>query len=479
MNASKKRSLILATVIVAVCAFAVATVPVIAVAQETCPDGDGWTKVNTTGEPMSITITAPEGKLVDDVCIKRATIVEYFYDQMVEIFTKSYTDHAISHYSYTLADKPPEPEECESGEIASAVFNFSATGWAGWSCPRGQTIVSGRVIPSSFSTNFSGPAAPGEPMYPSYPHYTYTPPEEGWVVQAGGTAGQAQICMVCAEAPPVCEDEEAYNYGEPLPCVYDVCPNLEGLQEEVPEGYVKPGRRCIPKPEPLHDYWLKVWYEVDCKGVEYYFAVMDFQTMLLGPFSLKTHTWTDPFTLEVAPAVTNIGYNPGEPYGTLFADDVPPINEPEQCYEEPEEDYLINVDCDGWEVVYISGEVRVVVDSGKWKDKGTLEAVSVEIPQMKITVDVLEPRDCYECDKKSLFYWTDGWCMIRQREGPIGGQTRPFIPMIYGYCGCDYEWGEWEGVWIRVCEGKETAEYEYWDELPQGCGWRNCGNAEQ
>jgi len=52
----------------------------------------------------------------------------------------------------------------------------------------------------------------------------------------------------CPVIQKVCEDEGAYNYGGELPCVYDVCPNLEGLQETIPEGMVKPGRRCIPKP---------------------------------------------------------------------------------------------------------------------------------------------------------------------------------------------------------------------------------------
>lgn len=80
-----------------------------ATTQETCPDGDGWTKVETVGDPMSITITAPAGFLVDDVCTKRSTIVEFFYDQMVAVFTKCYDDHAISHYSYTLTEIEPTP----------------------------------------------------------------------------------------------------------------------------------------------------------------------------------------------------------------------------------------------------------------------------------------------------------------------------------------------------------------------------------
>jgi len=33
----------------------------------------------------------------------------------------------------------------------------------------------------------------------------------------------------------------------------DACPNLEGGQFEVPEGYIKPGRRCVPKPFNLKE----------------------------------------------------------------------------------------------------------------------------------------------------------------------------------------------------------------------------------
>jgi hypothetical protein len=62
-----------------------------------------------------------------------------------------------------------EPEECAEGEIESAVFQFSSGGWAGWSCPAGQLIINGRLIPTGFPTNFSGPAKEGEPMYPACP----------------------------------------------------------------------------------------------------------------------------------------------------------------------------------------------------------------------------------------------------------------------------------------------------------------------
>lgn len=138
-----------------------------ATAQETCPSGGGWTKVEAPDSTISGTtihnLHPPSGYLIDDVCVKAATNLYYKYDWNCESFCgwNIGGDHDISHYSYTVVLAPTDTPE------------------------------------------------------------------------------------------PVCEDEEAYNYGDPLPCVYDVCPNLEGLQEEVPEGYVKPGRRCIPKPEQL------------------------------------------------------------------------------------------------------------------------------------------------------------------------------------------------------------------------------------
>lgn len=90
--------------------------PAKAEGQETCPEGNGWIKVETEGEPMQLEITAPEGCLVDDVCTKRATILDWFYDQFVETFRVEYKDHAISHYSYTLACEVPTATPTEFEE---------------------------------------------------------------------------------------------------------------------------------------------------------------------------------------------------------------------------------------------------------------------------------------------------------------------------------------------------------------------------
>jgi hypothetical protein len=79
------------------------------------------------------------------------------------------------------------------------------------------------------------------------------------------------------------------------------------------------------------------------------------------------------------------------------------------------------------------------------------------------------------CKRETVFYWSDGWCKIRQRGGPIMGQTRPFLPDQNAYCGCDYAHEEgWEGLYaVSDCDGGGE-EYTFWNELPQYCGYQSC-----
>ena len=84
--------------------------------------------------------------------------------------------------------------------VISSNFNFSDTGWAGWSCPAGTQIVSA-VLVGATQPYVLGLAKAGETTdgftYPVYPHYTYTPPEEGAVVHNGGTAQTAHLELQC------------------------------------------------------------------------------------------------------------------------------------------------------------------------------------------------------------------------------------------------------------------------------------------
>lgn len=83
-----------------------------------------------------------------------------------------------------------------------------------------------------------------------------------------------------------------------------------------------------------HDYWLDAWAEADCESACLWLAVYDGDELVLGPFETEfCEEWSDPYALETAGPWTFIGYNPGEPYGALFADDVPEISEPERCLQ--------------------------------------------------------------------------------------------------------------------------------------------------
>lgn len=94
----------------------------------------------------------------------------------------------------------------------SSALHYSATGWAGWSCPPGETVISGGVYESDQvtlvdpSTVFAGLAKPGVTVagytYPVYPHWTYPPPEEGYVAQNNSVGRTLYIKLTCQTAPP-------------------------------------------------------------------------------------------------------------------------------------------------------------------------------------------------------------------------------------------------------------------------------------
>lgn len=149
--------------------------------QETCPEGNGWTKVETAGDPMSITIEADPGCLIDDVCTKRATIIDWFWDQFVAIFTVSYDDHAISHYSYTQVCEPdntstPTATPTETGEPTSTVTaTATATVTATFTADPTATLS---MTPTSTVTATNDPEQPTKtPTEPEEPTPTDTPEE--------------------------------------------------------------------------------------------------------------------------------------------------------------------------------------------------------------------------------------------------------------------------------------------------------------
>lgn len=80
--------------------------------------------------------------------------------------------------------------------VDSSMQNFGPTGWAGWSCPAGKQVIGGGTT-CTLPLAISQPAKTGIGTYPVYPHYTYIPPEEGWVVQNGGTSQSCKIYALC------------------------------------------------------------------------------------------------------------------------------------------------------------------------------------------------------------------------------------------------------------------------------------------
>jgi hypothetical protein len=90
--------------------------------------------------------------------------------------------------------------------VESATMNFSPTGWAGWSCPSDHPYVVGGTTNCTLPLTYSLAWEPGASVlgftYPTTPFgYTYTPPEEGWIVQNGGTSQSCKIYVDCSTAP--------------------------------------------------------------------------------------------------------------------------------------------------------------------------------------------------------------------------------------------------------------------------------------
>ncbi len=104
-------------------------------------------------------------------------------------------------WTVACAEVPPPPQPVT---YVSSVLNFSGTGWGGWSCGAGETIVSAtwQDLSGGAVDLIVGLAKPGVTTdgstYPYYPHYNFTPPEEGAVAHnISGTGGQATLTLVC------------------------------------------------------------------------------------------------------------------------------------------------------------------------------------------------------------------------------------------------------------------------------------------
>jgi hypothetical protein len=92
-------------------------------------------------------------------------------------------------------------ECCEPVRYTSSNLNYSATGWAGWSCPAGTHAIGGGVTGNTYPMGPQGIAQPGATIgghtYPVFPHWTFGPGETGYVAQNGGTSQTVQIYVDC------------------------------------------------------------------------------------------------------------------------------------------------------------------------------------------------------------------------------------------------------------------------------------------
>jgi hypothetical protein len=93
--------------------------------------------------------------------------------------------------------------------VVSAQLNFSSTGWGGWSCPTTHRIQSATLQkPGGGAPDYPATiylwkpgATVGAVSYPFTPFgYTYTPPEEGAIVQNDATPQSLQLVLTCV--PP-------------------------------------------------------------------------------------------------------------------------------------------------------------------------------------------------------------------------------------------------------------------------------------
>lgn len=84
---------------------------------------------------------------------------------------------------------------------------YGPHGWAGWSCPKGEVVITGGYEPEGAEVDHSLAWKPGASVgdftYPTTPFgYTYAEGEEGWIVQAGEDDRLTAIWVECALPTP-------------------------------------------------------------------------------------------------------------------------------------------------------------------------------------------------------------------------------------------------------------------------------------
>jgi predicted ribosomally synthesized peptide with SipW-like signal peptide len=184
----------------------------------------GFDVTSTGNVPVHVWLPEPAGDIPDWV----ATNFEDCYPNGVQLHQGESTGKCTVDIHFTNDQAPPE----NSGPITfgwtilatqfnedpvappdiitvqSAVFNFSSTGWAGWSCPVDHPYVvsadtSNCTLPLANSLAWKPGASVGSSTYPTTPFgYTYPAGEEGWIVQNGGTGQSCYIEVDCSDTAP-------------------------------------------------------------------------------------------------------------------------------------------------------------------------------------------------------------------------------------------------------------------------------------
>jgi hypothetical protein len=179
--------------------------------------------VTSTGNvPVHVWQPVPTGDIPEWI----ATDFEECYEDGVQLHQgegENSTGYCTIDIHFTNADEVPEnsgpitfgweilatqwnedPPTADIITVQSNVFNLNnAGGWAGWSCPADHPyVVGGDDSNCTLPLAVSQPAKPGVGTYPNYPHYNYIPPEQGWVVQNGGTAQSCYITVDCSDTAP-------------------------------------------------------------------------------------------------------------------------------------------------------------------------------------------------------------------------------------------------------------------------------------
>ncbi|MCB2202584.1 hypothetical protein KQH56_01115 [bacterium] len=143
--------------------------PVLVVGQEVCPEGDGWTKINTSNEPQSVTVNADSGKLIVAVCYKAGDVVNktdplsppvtsYTFNSTVWNKEECESDpnangcnyQAISHYAYKqqsiqYASATATVVACGDGDETTPVV-LSVTGATMTVNPGGHIVTGGATL---------------------------------------------------------------------------------------------------------------------------------------------------------------------------------------------------------------------------------------------------------------------------------------------------------------------------------------------